>query len=811
MAEPVGDSYTAPVGAVLYAGRFAPAVLAGGATMGDIGASGDVGVFGNAAVSGDATMGSIGATGDLSYVAPVDASRKFRFQKKRLFQRAHAKTDPFTYVNSLGDTVNSPTHTIRYDLVAGATNCHKTVGANSVYICFTSRWIWTNLHGDYLDSNQVQQGASPWASAVFAASAGAGTKDVDITSAMQFIHANQRWVALLLKRTSGAGTLNVNGVLNDVGGTPPTIEIVYSDASTATLPAWYTGSTITSTSYINAHENTIPVSSAANGLLEFDRDDAGAAKTITSATLKLRHSGVNAAVTFGVFVVAPLVPSLIPAPGLAAGVPFDGGVAADGRVLLRQLVTDDTVIGDVLDVYGSGTSLQPFVPGTTVLTQRQEAQFDPSLWGQPTTGIDLSTRHPHKNYDPVNKTTKWSGYIFPPGVYPSFGPSARPTMEVVKSTYTQYGFTPMAPGLGAIHLVMPARGIENGMMWRVDGETGADIDLWLPRSHIGAVRRLRFRYYVLLGDGWEPGDHQFKLGFVGNTSGIYPEQAGITDLSTLEARPSDNSGKFFGGAQHLGSNVWIERYKYPTRLNAGVPDDTLEQVLVQGSGYGTGSGGQTGYQGRFLWLGGFHKNLGGPGEGGFTLGTELYDFQGNTTMAPSLQNISGWDASWQSSFSGTTGLGHIFKDGLWRCVEIEWQLNPNQPYSLPARGTNWNESGFQNPPTGYLKCWIDGVLASTSPNFGFGRLPKIDWALQVAKGLPYDTDPTGTPRFRPITNVTDDQYLGFASIAGNFYYGGRSPCPVERHTFFNGLVVAVDDGYIGPMSGVQRAHGGLGA
>jgi hypothetical protein len=58
--------------------------------------------------------------------------------------------------------------------------------------------------------------------------------------------------------------------------------------------------------------------------------------------------------------------------------------------------------------------------------------------------------------------------------------------------------------------------------------------------------------------------------------------------------------------------------------------------------------------------------------------------------------------------------------------------------------------------------------------------------------------------------VTDEEYLGFASIAGNLYYGGRTPCPVDRHVFINGLVAAVDDTYIGPMRGVSRDNGGIG-
>lgn len=811
MVKPVADTYISPAGQPIYGGRFAPAVVSGNAGLGDVGAGGGAGNFTSSELSGSASLGDVGATGDLSYVPPIDYSRKFRFQQKRLFQRASAKSRPWTYTNSLGAVVSIPALDIHYDLVGGYPNCHKSVGANGTYVCFTSRWIWTNVGGDYLDSNQALQGPSPWASAVFAGATAAGVLSVDITAAMQFMHTNQRWVALFLKRTSGSGILNIIGVINDALETSCTIEVVYSDASTATLPVWYTGSTVTS-SYINAHENVIPVGSAANGFLEFDRDEAGAEKTVASATLKLRHKGTNAAVTLGVFVVSPPVPDTTPVAGIAASVPFDGGVAADSRVLLRQIITDATSINDILDTQASGHPGAPYVTGTTPLNQRQEGMFDPSLWGFDTTGIDLSQRYPHKNYDPVTKTTKWVGAACPSGKYPSSGVNGKPTFDVVSSNYSGYGFTPLAPGLGAIHLMMPARGIQDGMIWSVSGERGTDVDLWLPRSHIGAVRRLRFRFYVLLGSGWEPGVHQQKLGFEGAASGLYPEQVGLDPFNQTQCppRPSDMNGKFFGGAQQLCYSTWAQRYRYPTRLNAGNPDDSLITENIS-AGYGTGSGGNIGYQGRMMWHGGWHEPLGGPSEGGIMMGMEFYDFQ-SSYLQPSAGALKGWDDGWQNAFCQQGGLGHLFPDGMWRCVEIEWVLGSNAPYVLPPRGTDFRESGFTTPVDGYMRAWIDGIPAMVTPNFGFTRLPKIDWALQAAQGLPFSYNPatSGTQRLAPITNVTDDQYLGFASIAGCLYYGGRAPCPVERHVFINGIVVAVDDCYIGPMLGVQRAHGGLG-
>ncbi len=710
-------------------------------------------------------------------------------------------------MNSLGETIVSPTHTIQYGLVSGAVNCHVQVGASHDMVCTTCRWKWAVPHGDFLDADLIQQGATPFVSVAVPAAIGAGILSLDITEAMQYIHENERWVALLIRALSGSGALQMNGVLNDIGGDPPTIEVTYTDASSAILPAWYTSSTITTSSYLNAHENLIPISAAANGLIEFDRDEAGAAKTVASAMLKLRHGGCGIA-TFGVFIVNPPRPDLTPIAGLASTADLDADVALDSRVLVKQLITDAHTINDVLDVSASGSYSRPYVPGNVIYSQRQEFYYDPSLWGGSTVGVDLATKHPHKNYNPATKWAKWFGSAWPEGLY-----AGAPTMTVVPSSYALHGFTPLAPGLGAIHLTMPARGIQPGQMWRVDGETGTDVDIALPRSHMGKVRRIRIRFYVLLGHGWDAGEHQRVLGFTGNVSGLWPEQAGFTtpaQLASLSARPSDNQGKFFGGAQQLTSVTWVQHYLYPTRLNPGGAADDTQVLSVLNGGYGTGSGGQIGYQGRMMWTGGFHQINGGPAEGGLSLGIELYDFKSNPTLPPSQSGIPNWDVGWQSSFNHNGALSHIYPDGMWRCIEIEWKLNDLAPYELPPRGTDVNESGFLKPPNGYFKCWIDGVLSSTSPDFAFSRLPKIDWALQAAQGAPLDNSPASPARMRPITDCTDDEYLGFAALAGNFYYGGRSPCPVEKHLFLNGLVVAVDDAYIGPMLGVDRAHGGLG-
>lgn len=724
---------------------------------------------------------------------------KHRFQQARLFQRAHAKIDPFKYTNSKGELIHSAFHDIHYDLVGGAENCHRMVGASAEYLCWVSRWPWKNRNGDYVDATGQRQGTTPFKTVDVPKNTSAGQIEIDALGAFRHIASKKTWAALLLKVSDGGGTLKLNGVLRP-GAPKSQVELKYSDGSSETLQLWYTGSALQSTAYVNAHEDEIHISPSANGFIEFDRP-VKTHKTLSAATLRLTHAGTDA-LTLSLFVIAPLLPKLQPEPGIAASQPFDAGVEAHPKVLVTQLIKDSTVIEDVLDTVNSGSYAFPYNPdGPKPLTQRQEAFFDPTLWGQPPLSDDETAKLlPRRNFG------KWVGYTS------RENSEGRPSFSVVKSSYASHGFVPMAPGLGAIHLVMPKRAPPNGTTWRADGESGTDVDLWLPRAHIGRVRRIRFRYYVLLGDGWEARDDQLTLHFLHSQIGKYPEEVGYTTVDSLRdltARPSDNSGKMFGGAQHVTSGVAVKDYVHPTRVNDQGQADDSQVIAFYGGGYGASSGGDVGYQGRLLWSGGFHKKLGGPAEGGLTLGLHLYDMQNGRT-APSQMEIKHWDSGWKSSFSHNGGLGHIYKDGRWRCVEFEWRLNPNRAYQLPPRGTHFAESGSAAPPTGYLRAWVDGVLAAETPEFGFSRLPKIDWALQNAASAPFDSDPGSPARIRPMTAVPDKDYLGFASLAGNLYYGGRSPCPVERHLFINGLVVAIEDAYIGPMAGVSRDHGGLG-
>lgn len=749
--------------------------------------------------SAGAASSGLGASSSAS-AFPVYA-QKYRFSQPLLFQRAHTKSIPFVYTNRSGQQVSVPSVTFNLD---GSSASPFTAGATRDMLCAISKWPWEHpLDGDWVDATGVAQGAVPFASTALLPNATpAGELQVDVTSALQFINSVPQWAALAL-RSTGAGTLSLVGVLNQTAPVQSTVEISYADGGSETLQLWFTASLRGSTSYTNALDDEVPISASATGMLEFFRPQ-NQARPVQSATLRLQHMGVaGGSIQVGVFVVSPSLPDMAhPQTGLAAAHTLDEGLAQESPVIVNQLVTDQTDVSDVLDVERSGSYSNPYVPGgQPYLGNRTEAGFDPSLWGTPGQGhlADVPTPTPEQldQLQPRLSFGKWIGQTWPE------------YFRLVHSNDVDAlarGFTPLAPGLGAIELSMPGRDIPHGAAWFDSGEEGTDVDLWFDRARLGQVSEVFVRYYVLLGQGWEPNNNDFRIHFTASyvNAGKFPDEFGA-DPASLPWRATDFTGKFFGGAQQQTSGTAVLHYAYPTRQQPdGTPDDTTE-VRVTGGGYGVSSG-ASGYQGRMLFQQGlWREDLPGPAVGGATLGVELYDFGDFTHSIPSQRHITGWDSSWQSSAARYGGLGHLYP-GRWYCVELHWKLNTLQPYEQPPRGTDYRESGFA--VDGFLEFYVDGVLAGRTPTFATRRLPVLDWALQATAGEPFDATVGSPARMRAVTNVANSaDYMGFASVAGNLYYGGRSPNPRTKRVYINGVVASTQ--YVGPMSGVTRENGGL--
>ena len=721
-------------------------------------------------------------------------NNKYRFQQSLLFQRAHTKSIPFIYTNHLGQSVDTGTRFYFDGQSAGG----FLVGPTQYMLCPTSRWSWKNYGtGDWIDANGIQQGSTPFSqSALLPNGQGAAIISINVTTAMQYVYTNNRWCAFLLKAT-GSGEVGLVGPCNPTL-TKSIIQVNYSDGTSEILQNWVTSALRPSTAYTDAMDDIIGIGVGGSMVIEFFRPTL-TGKTISSATMNLSSTGVS----FGtpriqVYVCAPTVPNLTQIPGLAQNYNKDAGIASHPSVIVNQLVTDSTGIYDVLDIYNSGTYSNPYVPGN-IPTSRGEYASDPTLWGTPGVGhmsaVPMPTNAQLNNLYPRKGFGKWVGTT-----YPNY-------FRVVHSDDTQAlanGFTPLATGLGAIELTMPGRNIPNGGSWFASGESGTDVDLLFDRARIGQVSEIYIRYYVQLGSGWEAKDSDFRMHFMGpyQQAGKFPEEYGQNPM-TYPWRATDFTGKFFGGAQHIASGRG-KHYTYPTRQRPdGAPDDSFTYPAM-GGGYGATSG-ALGYQGRCMFQQGFFKeNFPGPAIGGMAWGIEMYDFQ-DISAIPSQSFISGWDGG-PNSFAGANGgIGFLYP-GKWYCLELRWKLNTLAPYVLPPRGTDYRESGFLQD--GFLEYYVDGILANTSPTFAIRRNPMLDWAVQVAAGEPFDTDEASPHYRRPITNVSPENWMGFATVAGNLYYGGRSPNPRDKKVYINGIVASTS--YVGPMAGISRDNGGLG-
>lgn len=697
-------------------------------------------------------------------------TNKYRFQQPLLFQRAHAKSMIMEYTNSLGQQMSYPSRVVYFNGQGGVNI--PPAGPTRDRLCPLSNWFWANPNtGDWIDSAGTPQGTVPFStSSTLPGLAPAGTLSIDVTAALTRCYELQRWIALYL-RVVGGGVYNIPGALNTTTA-KPTIAVNYSDGTSETLQLWVAASIRSSTGTTNALDDLVQTFSTAPLVMEFFRP-ADQNKIITSATLSLPHGGglTSSSGTFQVYLVNPPLPtSTTPEAGIAASYSLDSGIDSNPAVAISVRVnssstTADHVVQDLGWVAESG--------------------FDPTLWDPAATPTEtqLNALYPRKNFGKlIGRTNN--------GVR-----AVRPDDAQALSR----GFSPLAPGMGAIEFYMPGRNIKQGQAWFDSGEVGSETRLFLPRNRIGQVTDGYMRYYLLLGSGWEPKNDDFRLHFTAPSAhvGKYPEEYG-GDPMTLAVRPTDLTGKFPGGLQAPTYGVRWKHYNPATRV--GDPSPT--NVVVAGN-YGVTSG-LAGYQGRMAFSQGlWREDLPGPVVGGASMLLELYDFAESTHSIPSQRHIQGWDASGKSGAGQRGGIGHLYPF-RWYCVEMRWKLNSITEYNLPPIGTDYREAGFL--VDGFIEFWIDGIKAARSENFATRSGLLVDWAWQNANGAPLGSSSNTR---RPITNVPLANYNGFSEMIFNPYYGGRSPNPRDKYIYINGIVVSTS--YIGPMGGLSRANGGMGS
>ena len=534
---------------------------------------------------------------------PVHAATtvKYRNAQRHLFQTVSAATIPPRLPQSGGFPWDrfGPTH---------------------VYVDFATGWAWKRLGGDWIDHDELRYGPRPWFSIDVEKPPGNSSEasySADVTSAMKFVQAESRWNAFLLTSVNAARTMAGPFHERHIG---PRIEVTYANGKSTTLACRIVA--------VDSKSSTGPVTTSAEiplpAFVEFERPEAKVTSARLHLTITKHWSGAHPRLD-GFLLDPPLTPDADP----------DGLAARTGR-LDQDIAKNVEVIGS--HRYVDGTALADFVYSGTP-TYTSERYYDPAIFG---TGPSDSSKFPHAGLG------KWINIA--------------PKSKLVDSRYTGEGFAPLAPGLGALRLSMPAEpGVHDGSMVGNYGTGASNAVILLPEPLFGRLGRIFVRYYFRLGAPYAA---------TGKRLQVYNEP-GSSDWTTM-------AGKF------------------------GVaPDHSTSYGGVSGS-----SGGGDGWQMRHAWYD-CDAGTGGPDEGGWAAGFHLYDFYNKNPPGYNVgQNIAA-----TQNWGQRGGLGGMLYAGHWYCVETELKLN----------SVSNTAPGFT--PDGELRAWVDGHLVYESTGMVFRTLP----------------------------------------------------------------------------------------
>jgi hypothetical protein len=412
-------------------------------------------------------------------------------------------------------------------LVGGSNYDTDFRGPTAVYVDPTSGWAWTNLKGDWIDSEGTPQGDTPFVS--FSANSGNVNEfftytGIDVTALVQYVQTNNKWLAVLMGN-SEAAYRSVASPWNQTASVP-VIAVTYADSTTGTLACKLVGANTAGSSLprTTQDEQSLPV------FMEFERP----AKAVASATLTLSLKKLTSGT--GVIHINPCNPPFNTDPPTG-----QGGLASLAGNLDQGVTAHSNVIG--AQRYVDGAVLSDFVLANS-LSSSSEQWYDPALWG----GTQDLTKYPH------NAVGKWVG---------GFN-----TLTLVDSNYTGEGFAPLAPGLGAMKLDMPDAGIQTGQEGGTSGTAASSAVLYMPYDEIGLIDHIFVRQYVRLGTPHVrvPSDRRQVLR---NNVPAWTDLGGKIGIS-----PSHNTsyGGFSGSAG--GGNGWQMRWSWgDCETNLGGPNE----------------------------------------------------------------------------------------------------------------------------------------------------------------------------------------------------------------------------------------------
>lgn len=534
--------------------------------------------------------------------APTPAG-KHRYQQAQLFQGAPS---PFLT-----------------DEISGAQYVQDKSGPNYLLVSTATGWQWDRPGGDYIDRNGTRYGPTAWASAPSIGASkqvhGKAVHDIkrvtfDCTAMVNRAHADKRWLAVLLTAT---------GAFRKIAGRThpqheaPSISVVYDDGAPATLDCTCAANGQESTGESHGVSSLPEVSAPA--FLEFTRPAGPVQSAELSLTVIEHWSGANP--MLHLWLLDPPTAEHEPALwGLAQQYPLDAGIE-----------THPSIIG--AHNYRDG-SPDPIEPGG--LNIHADAVYSPHFWGD---GPRDSAKLPDRGLG------KWI----------NLPEHAR----IVPSTHAEPGYAPLAPGMGALRLHMPARDLKRGDIVHSHGDTAATAAIYLPEDQIGRLRRLFVRHYFRVAPFNVGPEHRV---FVRNS-------AAVPAANGRPAVPESWAWTNLSGKNGIGHS-----------------HDTSE------GGVSMTSGGPYGWQMR----GGYTlTHSPGPDNGGLVMGHHLGDFYSPDRCPPG--HLYGREHAWLERW-GRNGLGVIYP-GHWYCVETELDLN-----TILHAGQGWK-------PDGALRTWIDGKLA----------------------------------------------------------------------------------------------------
>lgn len=537
-----------------------------------------------------------------------------------------------TYRNAQPNLFQSVSRrTIASRLPGGADMLWDIFGPTRRYVDFHTGWEWSQPGGDWIDRNLTRHGTQPWLSVPVDKAIGAtaaAAYSADISAALQFVQTTQRWCAFML--TAKNAERAIAGVDNSAH-TAPFIDVTYSNGLRARLACRLVA--------LNSASSTGPATTSADYPLpvfvEFERPTHAVLAATLNFVVTQHWSGNNPLLE--AFVLDPPVSTSFGPPGIAAlAGRADDGITTLAPVIGAHRYIDGAVLSDFVHAGDGNFGV--------------ERNYDPALFG---TGPTDVMKFPHTGLGKwVNADSRWA---------------------LVDSTYTGEGFAPLASGIGALRIHMPAEpGVHDGSIVGYSGTLAGNAKLFLPEPLFGRLDRLFVRYYVRLG---------------------LPLQTPVEKRYHVYHDDTNSPNRF----------AWTD---YSGKFGIG-PDHTTSYGGVSGT-----SGGGRGWQMRLGWAE-CDAGTGGPDEGGWAPGFHLYDYLTNN---PPGYNYGAMQTSAEERWGQRSGVGGVLYAGRWYCIETELKLN-----TISTAAPRFT-------PDGELRAWVDGRLAYERTGMVF-RTPRDAFAF----------------------------------------------------------------------------------